>query len=510
MAIERHREVERTFEVDPGTPLPPLVDEGGVVSSVQVAELALEATYVDTADLALARAGVTLRRRTGGSDAGWHLKLPRSGDSRTELHLPLGPAEGTVPEGILASVRALVRDHPLVPVVRLSTRRIEHALRDEASAVLALVCDDEVRAEQLPGADEVLEWREWEVELVAGDEPLLDELDERLRRAGAEPAGSASKLARALAGRLPPPQSKPSAKALRRGTAALAVRAHLTEHIARLHGQDGRVRSGEPGSVHKMRIATRRLRMALKTCGPLFEDDATTTLEGDLRRLGRVLSAARDAQVLRERLRDLVSTQPPELVMGPVGVLIDDELSVAEQAGRRNAVAALEDARYFRLLDDLDAFVRDLPVTDEGDRPAHRVLPGLLRRDAKRVQRAVKHVRRAEPGEAHDAALHEVRKKAKRLRYAAELAVPVLRKPATKLASAAKEVQQALGEHQDTVMSREFLREHGARSHAEGLNGFTLGRLHAIEEARAEAATKDFDRAWADLDISRVRKRLGG
>lgn len=510
MATERHREVERTFDIEPSTPLPPLFDVRGVVSVGQAVELALDATYVDTADLALARGGVTLRRRTGGSDDGWHLKLPSSGDSRTELHLPLGRAVETVPEGILASVRALVRDRPLVPVVRLSTRRIEHALRDEAGEVLALVCDDQVRAELLPDADEVLEWREWEAELVAGDEPLLDEIEEHLRRAGAEPTDSASKLARALAGRLPPPPRKPSPKSLRRGTAAVVVRAHLTEHIARLHRQDGRIRSGEPGAVHKMRIAARRLRTALKTCRPLWQDDAADTVDDELRWLGRVLSDARDAQVLRERLRDLQSAQPPELVMGPVGVLMDDELSVTEQAGRAKAVEALEDARYFRLLDGLDAVVRHLPVTHVGDTPARDVLPHLLRRDAKRLRRAVKHVRRAEAGEAHDTALHEARKKAKRLRYAAELAVPVLGKPATKLASSAKEVQQALGEHQDTVMSRVYLRERGARSHADGLNGFTLGRLHAIEEARAEAATKDFEQAWANLKISQVRKRLGG
>src|SRR5688572_16678876 len=153
MATERHREVERSFDVDPSTPLPPLLDEGGAGSGGPAVELALEATYFDTADLALARGGVTLRRRTGGTDDGWHVKLPRSGDSRTELHAALGPADGTVPEGILGSVRALVRDRPLVPVARVSTRRIEHALRDEAGTVLALVCDDQVRAEQLSGAD---------------------------------------------------------------------------------------------------------------------------------------------------------------------------------------------------------------------------------------------------------------------------------------------------------------------------------------------------------------------
>src|SRR5918995_199706 len=273
MATQRHREIERSFDVDLRTPLPPLHGEDGVVSVGQAVELALEATYFDTADLALARGGV--------------------------------------------SVRALVRDRPLVPVVRVTTRRLEHALRDEAGAVLALVCDDQVRAEQLLTADQQLEWREWEVELVGGDEVLLEKIEERLRGAGAEPTAFASKLAHALAGRLPPPRRKPSVKSLRRGTAAVVVRAHLTEHIAKLHRQDARVRVGESGSIHKMRIEARRLRTALKTCRPLFPDGATDTLDDDLRWLGRALSDARDAQVLRERLRELVSHHPPELVMGP-------------------------------------------------------------------------------------------------------------------------------------------------------------------------------------------------
>ena len=71
----------------------------------------------------------------------------------------------------------------------------------------------------------------------------------------------------------------------------------------------------------------------------------------------------------------------------------------------------------------------------------------------------------------------------------------------------AEEVQQALGEHQDTVMSRKFLREQGARMHLDGMNGFTLGRLHAIEEACAAAATEDFERAWAHVKDRRIRKR---
>jgi CHAD domain-containing protein len=290
------------------------------------------------------------------------------------------------------------------------------------------------------------------------------------------------------------------------GSAVDVLRADLAANLATLREQEARVRSGEASAVHKMRIAARRLRTPLQTGQPLLVGP-TDGLVDELRWLGRELGGARDAQVLRERLQQLLSTQPPELVMGPVDVLVDDELSAAEQRGRAHALAALDDARYARLVRDLDVLARDLPTTEEADGPAGEVLPRLVRRDLKRLRRAVRDAGEAEAGGAHDVALHDARKKAKRLRYAAEMAVPALGEQAKRLASSAKAVQQALGEHQDTVMSRRFLREHGARMHLDGMNGFTLGRLHALEEARAAAAVADFERAWANVKDRKVRKR---
>jgi CHAD domain-containing protein len=178
----------------------------------------------------------------------------------------------------------------------------------------------------------------------------------------------------------------------------------------------------------------------------------------------------------------------------------------AEHGTVTSAPVTAPTIRGERLLADLDALARDLPMTEEGDRAARDVFPRLVRRDARRLRRAVRAARIVEPGEAHDAALHDARKKAKRLRYAAELAVPALGKRARKLAASAEAVQQALGEHQDTVMSRRFLLEQGARMHLDGMNGFTLGRLHAIEEARAAAAVEDFERAWAQVKDHRIPK----
>jgi CHAD domain-containing protein len=509
MANESWTEIERTFDVDSTTILPTMVDVDGVARVGQAVELELEAVYFDTVDLDLARRGVTVRRRTGGADAGWHLKLPRVGDTRIELRRPLGRATRTVPRPLLEPVRALVRDRRLVPVARIATRRHERALLDADGAVLAHVCDDHVRTEQLDVGDQVDEWREWEVELVAGDDTLLDLVEELFRDAGAVRAEASSKLARTLADHLPHGATRMRKKELRRSTAGAAVTHQLRRQVDRLLEQDRRVRSGEDGSVHKMRIAARRLRAALKTYGPLVEDAAAAdSLGQELRWLGQALSPARDAQVLRERLAELVAAEPDHLVLGPVAAFIDDELRAAQRDAREATLAALGDERYFRLLDGLDELVRAPSFTAEAGKPARKVFPRLLQRDAKRLRRSVKEVRRAESGERHDVALHDVRKKAKRLRYAAESMAPVLGKRAEEVAASAKTVQQVLGEFQDTVMSRRVLRDHGARTHVEGHNGFTYGRLHMLEEARAEAAVREFDDAWSQLSLKGLRRRL--
>jgi CHAD domain-containing protein len=464
--------------------------------------------YFDTGELDLARHGVTLRRRTGGLDAGWHLKLPYDTDIRTELHLPLDDGTETVPEELLDPVRALVRDRPLVPIARLSTRRLQHPLTDDKAVVLAQVCDDRVHAERLHPPDQVQDWREWEVELVDGDQTVLDRVEQRLLDAGAGPTSSTSKLFRCLGEAVPPARTTLSRKQLSRASAAQVLIAYLSEQVAELHRQDGRLRADSPGSVHKLRIAARRVRSALKTYRPLFEPGATDEVGDELRWLGSALGDARDAQVLRERLHLMVAAEPPELVLGPVLTRIDDELRTVQRDGREQAVRSLGSERYFRLLDALDELVQSPPLLPEADEPASRVLPRLLKRDAKRLRHAVDEIARTETPQQHDVALHEARKKAKRLRYGAESAVPVFGGRAKALAASTKKVQQRLGEHQDTVMSRTTLREYGVRAHLNGENGFTFGRLHALEQTRADQTEREFEEAWAALPIQHLRRRL--
>ncbi|NEA38699.1 CYTH domain-containing protein, partial [Streptomyces sp. SID11385] len=142
MATETH-ETERKYDLDdldPGAPLPALGSLPGVAEETGGEVHALDAVYYDTADLRLASTRATLRRRTGGADAGWHLKLPVGGDTREELRLPLGESgggaaggehgESAVPEEFVRVLAARTRGAALVPVVRLRTRRTTRLLRD--------------------------------------------------------------------------------------------------------------------------------------------------------------------------------------------------------------------------------------------------------------------------------------------------------------------------------------------------------------------------------------------
>lgn len=272
--------------------------------------------------------------------------------------------------------------------------------------------------------------------------------------------------------------------------ASVGILLHLRveQQVAVLREEESRVRSDAGSGIHKMRIAIRRLRSALATYRPVLLPGSVDALREELRWLGGELSPARDAQVLRERFEALLAEQPAELVMGPVAARVQTEMSARYQAGRQRALDALDSDRYAALLRELDAFLHSPPYAEAAGRAARDELPRLLERDLRRVRRRAEAAAAAiEAGTPdRDPALHATRKAAKRLRYAAESAEPVFGKRAKNLASRGKRIQEVLGEHQDTVVAREVLRELGAKAFLEGENGFTFGRLHALEEARAE------------------------
>lgn len=288
-------------------------------------------------------------------------------------------------------------------------------------------------------------------------------------------------------------------------TVGALLQRHLAVQVARLREQDERVRRDAGSAIHKMRIAVRRLRSALATYRPILRDGSTDELRAELRWLDAQLAPARDAQVIRDVLEHLLEQGPAELATGPVGTRIHTEMAARCRAGRDQALAALECERYRGLLGSLDSFAVAPPFTEEAERDARDVLPKLLGRDLRRLRRRARAAERADPGSAHqDQALHDTRKAAKRLRYAAESATPVLGQRAETLASRAKRLQELLGEYQDSVVARLTLRELDAGASLADENGITFGRLHALEQRRADQLLENLPAALERLPARRL------
>jgi inorganic triphosphatase YgiF len=191
-------EIEQKFDVDTGFERPSFGGLAGVSAAAPVLHH-LSATYFDTADGRLAASKITLRRRTGGTDAGWHLKLPEGSGARREVHAPLGPGGEPVPEVLAARVAEVTGGQPLAPIATLDTERTVVTLRGGDGRVAAEVADDVVTGRRLkPGGGPELRWREVEVEVPAADPPLQRAAADALLAAGARPAGHGSKLARVL------------------------------------------------------------------------------------------------------------------------------------------------------------------------------------------------------------------------------------------------------------------------------------------------------------------------
>ncbi len=487
-------EVERKYSPSESAILPRLDSFQGVDSVGQSVHEQLDAVYFDTEGLALAAQRITLRRRSGGADAGWHLKLPIAAGERREIVEPLGGDQNLVPERLRQQVLVHTRSHMLVPVARITTSRNSTPLYAADGVVLAVFSDDRVEAQALLTPAEPSRWREWEIELVDGPRRLLQGADELLEAGGVPVASLPSKLARALGSTYPgglDEAPKPSAN----GPASDVMRRYLFDQVRALKVHDPGVRADAPGAVHQLRVSARRLRSALATFRKLTDATSAQSLRAELRWLAGTVGEARDTEVIRARLKDMVSAEPPGLLMAPVGQQIEEHLGAVSRQARAVGLAALDSDRYFRLLDSLDVFLAAPPLTVQAGKEALPTVGRFVSAERKRLKAAV----RAVDGPAEnpqDDALHEVRKCAKRLRYAAEAASPIFGKQATALAKAAEGIQEILGVFQDSVVTRETLRELAAQDSAGGRSGFSYGRLHALEEQRGNEARERFYVAW--------------
>ncbi|WP_159807862.1 CYTH and CHAD domain-containing protein [Cellulomonas citrea] len=525
------RELEASFEVGERLALPDLRAAPGVAAVRTDPPVELVATYLDTVAGDLVRAGITLRRRTGGSDAGWHLKVPATSPDgrdlahtgprdRTEHRVPEGSAsdDATPPAELLDLVRARLHGHPVRPVAVVTTRRTVHHLLDPDGREVLEVADDEVRG--VPTGDAARSWREWEVELRDGDAAQLDAAVRLLADAGGTAPRAVGKLVRTL-GEVPTVRTSAAD-----ATAGEVARAYLATQVEALLTLDPAVRAGDDEAVHDARIATRRLRAVLSVCAPVFEEAGDGTAgeertpdgsapegravdgaapDGDaldglaldrsaeavgllLRELGRLLGAVRDPAVEASAYRARAAAEQPGFDPRPALRLL-----VADRAAARRR--ALRAVRTFLTSSDGDALfaaltaLADTPPTGRrAAEPARDLLRRRTRSRARDLAAAWASAATVSPGPDRDAALHEVRKRARHARYAAEVAALVHGRPARRSARSFQRVQDTLGEQHDTVVRRQTLERLAGRA---GREAFVLGRWHAAEQldaARAEAA----------------------
>jgi CHAD domain-containing protein len=246
-----------------------------------------------------------------------------------------------------------------------------------------------------------------------------------------------------------------------------------------------------------LRVATRRARSTLQAYGKLIDRDQTRQLTDELKWLAGIAGESRDLEVLRERFITAIEAQPTEDVLGAVAARLASWFAPRQAKARKLLLDALDSARYLALLDALDALLADPPFTRLARKPAAKVLPGQLGRSFKRMR---DHMADADDhsGAERDLELHEVRKAAKRLRYATEAAAPALGDRAATLTSHTKDVQEVLGDHQDAVVAAPVLRDIAIAAARGRENAFTWGVLYGIETSKGvdEAALIP---AWAGL-----------
>ncbi|MPY60048.1 CYTH and CHAD domain-containing protein [Streptomyces spongiae] len=501
------REIERKYESDESG-LPDLTGVAGVETVVDKGVAELDAVYYDTPDERLAAAAITLRRRTGGDDAGWHLKFPVSSDVRDEIRAPLSD---TVPRALAGLVRSRVRDTDLVPLVRIRSSRDVRDLLDADGALLAEVSVDAVHAERLTGEGRGAQWSEIEVELADGGDPaFLDKVDKKLRKGGVRAAASPSKLARALCETAPPTTSKPGKKAKEskgakagKGPEAAKkakaggkgvpepqrvavdyVLAYVRAQREAIVGLDPAVRRDLPDSVHSMRVATRRLRSTFRSYAKVLDRTFSDPIGAELKWLAEELGVNRDQEVLTERLTAALSDLPRALFIGPVRTRLRTWAHARSSGSRRRLIAVLDGKRYLELLNTLDALIADPPLLKAAGGDPEKVLAKAVQRGEDRVSALVRQALDVPSGADRDLAMHEARKKAKRARYAAEAASEFDDRFKARV-RAMKSLQSLLGDHQDSVMTREALRGLAAQAQGAGESSFTYGVLYGREERRA-------------------------
>jgi CHAD domain-containing protein len=401
----------------------------------------------------------------------------------------------------------VIRRAALDRVAEMDTTRIPWTLHDHAGNEWAQLDDDDVTI--VAGPKDGLRYRQIELERTgeSTDYRSMSAIAETIQHAGAKPDDQ-PKLAKALG--LPAARyHRFEAEALPASTAADVVRHAIFDGLERLLDHDYRLRlhpdDPDRRDVHQARVATRRLRSNLTTLRPLLDPIWVTHTESELRWIGAVLGAVRDADVMGASL-----TPPGKKKLSRSGSDSVAELRTKLAAERANAVVGLGEAlgspRYLDLLDRLHAGASHPPLTGGSDHApepfgAAEVLPKLVRQRLRRMEKRVDAAGRSPTDEQ----LHRIRIAAKNLRYASELSQSVIGKAARKTAKLSEAIQTVLGDCHDAAASIEWLTQAGGTGRGSGV---AVRVLIAEQDRRHTKLAKQWKHQWVELSRPSRRRWL--
>jgi CHAD domain-containing protein len=442
-------EHEIKLAVDSDFRLPPL-------SGVPLPRRLLTSTYYDTVSHDLAHARITLRHRVEHGKAAWQLKIPL-GKDRQELEVvdssPLTPP----------SFRDLLLLHlqhrRLVPVATLRVWRTGLQVRQRRLPVAEIALD---HVSVVRNGMIIQRFRELEIEQLDGDTNVMQDLERQLRRAGARDHDGRPKLFRALS--LPVPvQDTPPA---REASQVDHVKWTLAQHVRWLLAHDPATRLGtESEGLHQMRVATRRLRAVLRAAQPVLVPDWATALHSELTWLSELLGQGRDLDVQIAYFNgEAVGLDARD--RKPLAQFVAQLRSQRERV-QQVLLSELRSARYLELIRRLQVAVQEPSVVES---PV--TLRELAKQEFKKLRKAIRRLG-ASPSPAK---LHAVRIKTKRARYAAELAVWSVGRPASRFMKRAEAVQDLLGSHQDALQAEVYIRAFLKQS-TNVRAGFVAGRM---------------------------------
>jgi CHAD domain-containing protein len=506
MPSDTHREVEVKMRVARDFDCTPYLHDLPGTTLVGPNTAQLSATYYDTSELTLLRWGITLRRREGGKDAGWHLKLPVTDDqdgARDELRLPLAEGNtGEVPSEFISIVAPLVRNKNIDYLADVNTTRTTYTLVDKLADSLVEVADDYVIVEV--NRSQINAFHEIEVEILRDSKHsrnVMREINNRILDAGATPT-SLSKLASAMGPAAGEPPDVPDLGPISTDCLAVDFITYvIAEHTRHLLLADVGVRRGVPDSIHQMRVAARRLRSTLSSLTGLMDVEHTQHLRKELAWIARELGAVRDREVLLERLTRQAAELSDPTDADVAASVIRSELQQRLETAESNALLGLRSARYFSLIEDLITTIAQPPVTEAAFQPVQELLTSMAQRSWGKLAKGVRALSLTSP----DTQWHAVRIQAKRARYTADAAATISGKDMRMYARRLATITDILGDLHDAHVAELFLRELAQSPNVSGRQGLALGRLLDLQNQHNQIERVRFTKAWTPTRLAAHR-----